>query len=150
MSARSLQKHHKDQKKRGNIDRRNQAKKDIDRALECRANDFASDARKITELYTRFIAQNDADGFAQAVIEYVNKSLRLVGYARRFCTVIDSHRYLQLPDDQAEEGISPRELEAQTSTAVQEQAKAAYEREQERLESMHREVQKLLRQLSEA
>lgn len=141
MSTRTFQKRHQNQKKQGNTERRKQAKREIDKALDARATDFAEDARKINELYGKYAAINDASGFAKAVIDYAGNNQHLVGYITEFRAVIDSRRYLAIPGD----APTPRQMDEPIPV---EAASEAYDREQKSLEFMNREFQKLIRKIS--
>lgn len=137
MNASKLRNQHRNQKRQGNTDRRNQAKKDINQALDTRADDFAKASRKINEFYTRFAVESDADGFAQAVIDYASKSQCLAEYITELYAIVDGHRYLKDPQEQS----APQNERPETAQEV-------YDREQKRLESMNREFQKFLRRIS--
>lgn len=143
MSTRSFQKHHQRQKKQDNSDRRNQAKRNIDKALDARAVDFAEDARKINELYGKYAAVNDADGFANAVLEYANIRTNLATYTSQLSNIING--YKQQGNDKTSTPLTPEQLKSSTPTKV---AADAYDYEQRRLENMHKEFQRLLRRIS--
>lgn len=141
MNASTLKNHKRNQKKQGNTERRKQAKQEIDKALDARATDFAEDARKINELYGKYAAINDANGFAEAVIDYAGKSQCLVGHITEFRAIIDGRRYLAIP------GEVPTPQQVDEPIPV-EAASEAYDREQKSLEFMNREFQKLIRKIS--
>lgn len=146
MSARTFQKYQKNQKKQENSNRRNQAKQEINQALEARAFDFAEDARKINNLYTRYAAESNADGFAEAVLDYANTSPQLVGYIPELRKIIEGHK--RQSDNAACAPLTPDQAESIEPAKIVKIEASVYDREQKRLEAMNREFQRLLRKTS--
>jgi len=140
MNPSTLKNYRRNQRRQRKVDDRNQATREIKGALDARAVDFAEDARKINELYERFAAESDANGFAEAVINYAGRSQTLVNHIAEFRAIVNGHLYHAVSEDT----VSPQEAESLTPTEV---AHTSYDREQKLLGAMNDAFQKLLRKI---